>query len=254
MTTTAPSTFPFRNGSCRAIFVVEVMEPFLSPWLFLELLHISEIVGRSNLWITRVRRKCEREVLTPVANLLSEKSIVELEDKIPSDAKVIVLDPAAESQLSAEDFTGLTFVIIGGIMGSHPPSGRTRKELTLRMKRALARGLGPHQLTVNGAAYVARKVCEGLSLSEIPLVKGLSLHTRYGTTELPYAFPQDDEGGLVIARGEVDYVLTELEEDEAAMLRGRVRDFCSKLRRSLHHLLTRYGGSIRDVHISLNHL
>lgn len=236
MAATTPSIFSLRRSTCRALFVIELMEPFLSPWLFLELLHVSEIVGRENLWITHVKRKCEKEVLEPVASLLSRRSILELEDELPRDARIIILDPAAESPLCPEDFKGgTTVVIIGGIMGSHPPSGRTRKELTLKMKRALARNLGPHQLTVNGAAYVAKKICEGQSLSEIALVKGLSLHTRYGVTELPYAFPQDDETGLVIARGEVDYVLAELEEDELALLQGGVKDFCSKLRLNLLH-------------------
>lgn len=220
---------------CHAVFVIELMEPFVSPWLFLELLHASQLVGREKLWITNVRRRCERRILKRIAGFSSAKSISELENIIPRDVKIIVLDPLAEIPLSPEDFRGRTVVVIGGIMGSHPPYGRTRRELTSRIKKALTRNIGHYQLTINGAVYVARKVCEDFLLSELELIKGLTLPTRYGVIELPYAYPQDEEGNLIIASGEIDYILTELEEDEIAMLRGKRIDICSKMSLYLLH-------------------
>lgn len=221
---------PRKNNSCRATFVVELMEPFLSRWFFLELLHVSEIVGRENLWVTNVKRSCEKRILGRIAGFVSEKSIIDLEDALPHSDKIIVLDPSAEQPLCSSDFQeGETIVIVGGIMGSHPPIGRTKKELTLKMKKAEARNLGRYQLTLNGAVYVARKVCEGVPLSAMRFAKGLSLTTRYGSVELPYAFPLDEDGGLVVARGELDYVIAELEEDESAMLRRRRRDICAEV-------------------------
>mgnify|MGYP001772848403 CR=1 FL=1 len=212
--------------ACNAVFIVEMLEPFVSRWLFLELLHVSEIVGRERLWITRVRRECERRVLSALAAVVTPESISELEGTLPSTSRVIVLDPAAEKPLSPEDFEGPTYVVIGGIMGSHPPSGRTRKELTSRLRRAVARNIGRHQLTIDGAAYVAVKVCEGRGLESVRTLVGLTLQTRIGRVELPYAYPLGDEGELIIARGEIDYILLELEDDERAMIRGRRRDIC----------------------------
>jgi len=45
---------------CNALFVIEVLEPFVSRWMFLEIQHVSRLVGFENLWITRVREVRER--------------------------------------------------------------------------------------------------------------------------------------------------------------------------------------------------
>jgi len=216
---------------CSALFVIEVLEPFVSRWMFLEIQHVSRLVGFENLWITRVRRKCEREVLAQVASRVYYKSVVELEEKLASEySRLVVLDPSAEKTLSPEDFSeGRTVVIIGGIMGAHPPLGRTRSEITNKLRKPTPRNLGKLQMTIDGAAFAARGVCSGKELQELELLRGLTLHTRWGVLQLPYVYPMRD-GVPVIAPGEIEYILLELEDEESQLVRGRRADICSAFR------------------------
>jgi len=217
---------------CSALFIIEVLEPFVSKWMLLELQHVSMLVGYENLWVTRVRRKCEREVLARVSSRVYRESVVELEEKLASEyGRLLVLDPSAEEALSPRDFSeGRTVVVIGGIMGAHPPLGRTRSELTQKLRKPTPRNLGGLQLTIDGAAYVAREVCCGKELRDLELLRGLTMHTRLGTLQLPYAYPMRD-GVPVVAPGEIDYILLELEDEESLMIRGRRADICSAFRR-----------------------
>lgn len=221
------------NCGCNALFIVEVLEPFVSKWMFLEIQHVSMLVGYENMWITRVRRRCEREVLARVSSRVYRESVVELEEKLASEYdRLIVLDPSAEEALSPMDFSGgRAVVVIGGIMGAHPPLGRTRSELTQKLRKPTPRSLGRFQLTIDGAAFIAREICCGKELQELELLRGLTIHTRLGTLQLPYAYPMRD-GVPVVAPGEIDYILLELEDEESLMIKGRRADICSAFRRS----------------------
>jgi ribosome biogenesis SPOUT family RNA methylase Rps3 len=216
---------------CNALFVIEVLEPFVSRWMFLEIQHVSRLVGFENLWITRVRRRCERELLARVASRVYRESVVELEEKLTHEyGRLIVLDPSAEEPLSPGDFPGgRAVVVVGGIMGAHPPLGRTKSELTKKLRKPIPRNLGKLQMTIDGAAFTAREICSGRMLQELELLHGLTIHTRWGTLHLPYAYPMKD-GMPVIAPGEIDYVLLELEDEESAMVRGRRTDICATFR------------------------
>jgi len=137
---------------------------------------------------------------------------------------VVVLDPQAEERLSPRDFSSPTAVVIGGIMGGHPPLGRTRSLLTARLEEASVevRSLGPGQYTIDGAVYMALRVARGVPLERIPVSRGLRLrHPGGWYIELPFTYPLED-GKPVLSREEVEYILYGLEEDEERALRDGV--------------------------------
>lgn len=84
--------------------------------------------------------------------------------------------------------------MIGGILGDHPPKGRTWKYLTSRMEGVECRSLGEHQLPIYCAVYVAWMVWRGFNLEDIPLTFGVEINVESfsdvkHTIYLPYAYP-----------------------------------------------------------------
>ena len=118
--------------------------------------------------------------------------------------KTIVLDPAAPARLEPWEAQAADYIVVGGIMGDHPPRGRTYL-VSAMYTSAARRNLGPHQLSVDGAAYVALQVARGATLDEVPLAVGatLEVETPMGTleVELPYAYPAGPDGKPRIAPG-----------------------------------------------------
>ncbi len=115
-------------------------------------------------------------------------------------SNVIVLDPRGEKELTPEDLRNCDAVVIGGIMGDHPPKGRTWEFITKRLPNAIPRNLGREQLTIAGAAYVLKQVMRGRTLKDLEFVDGLRISLSLGIAELeielPYRFPC--EGGRIV--------------------------------------------------------
>jgi len=200
----------------KPIFVIEHLEPEIGKWLLFEYEHASEIAGKNRLMFTNVKKEEWRRLLSRFG-IVEEKSAAQ----IFNHEKVIVLDPKAELPLTPEDFAGKEAVIVGGILGDHPPKGRTKKLLTTRFPKAAARNIGKSQFSIDGAVYVARLVSEGKPLEAIPVQRGLSLKlNQYGEVYLPYAYPLQD-GKPVISKKLVAYLLSdEFVADEEEMLKG----------------------------------
>jgi len=198
-----------------AVIVIEHLEPTLSPWTYLEYKHTASIVG--NLLVTNVKDERERACLEPFA-----RAVPESVNEIAERREILVLDPQARVPLSPEDFKQFRYVVVGGIMGDFPPKGRTRKLLTEKLG-VEARTLGPCQLSVDGAAYVASRVADGEPLERVKIARGLTLKRGALEVKLPYCYPLSGE--RVIFSGELArYILSLLEEDEAyAAVSGKVR-------------------------------
>ncbi len=179
--------------------VVEHLEPCLSPWVLIEYSYVSELF-KGRVVFTNVVKREHAEALSKLGEVLSD-SITNL----ASSHEVIVLDPKAEEVLKPEDLNNAEYVVIGGIMGSHPPEGRTWKYITSRMPNAKPRNIGPHQFTIAGTAYIIKKVEEGKRVHEIPYVLGLKHLKKLGKDveleiELPYAFPLNENGEVVLPK------------------------------------------------------
>jgi len=203
------------------VFVIEHLEPVLGRWTWIEYKHASEIVGKENLIITNVKNLREAEKLREIACAVYNQSVSEL--SIPKE-KLIVLDPKSDIPLHPEDIVDGSYIVIGGIMGDHPPKGRTRKLLTNRLLGVKTRNIGRKQFSIDGAAYVAKKVSEGVELSSIKVRRKLEIVVRRNDfyehiVELPYAYPVDDKGKVVVSKELISYLRKGIEKDEEEILK-----------------------------------
>ena len=112
-------------------------------------------------------------------------------------------------------------VIVGGIMGDHPPRGRTRL-LRYQVYTAPAlRHVGRVQFSIDGAVKMAILVASGRSIDEIEVASPvyIDVDTPMGRVEveLPYGYPVID-GSPSIPRGVVDLVRRGIMWDEEVML------------------------------------
>lgn len=212
------------------IFAVEVLEPFISKWMYIELIHASKIVGRERFWVYNVKRECEREKLLQIASRVESSSIISSLNKLEEEYNIIILDPSAPVELKPGDFSKKSLVIVGGIMGDHPPRKRTKKELSEKAGgRALLRNIGKGQFTIDGAIYVTHLISNGLSLDRILVRDGLILRKNDLEVYLPYLFPVAN-GEPVISAEEIEYLLNGIEKDETLAIRmGRIPSICDSL-------------------------
>jgi len=197
------------------LFVIEHLEPEISKWLYLEYKHASKIVGKSRLMFTNVKKTGDAEILSALGIVKSE-SFIEIFDQ----KRVVILDPRAKERLKPEDFMGKEATIIGGILGDHPPRGRTRKLVTLRAPEAAVRNIGRGQFSIDGAVYVARLVSEGVRLDDIPVKKGLHIKINEAAeVYLPYIYPLKDRKP-VVSEELLEYLVSdEIVRDEETLLR-----------------------------------
>lgn len=200
----------------KPIFVIEHLEPELGKWLFYEYAHASQIVGKCNLLFTNVKKKKEALKLQKLGGV-EERTAAE----IFTPDKVIVLDPRAGHPLKPDDLSSMEAVIIGGILGDHPPKGRTFRLITSRFSSAAARNLGGDQFSIDGAVYVAKLVSQGTPLDQIPIRKGLRIRlSEHAEVYLPYAYPLKD-GKPVISRKLIAYLRSErIVRDEEKLIKS----------------------------------
>ncbi len=209
----------------ETIIVIEHLEPFTSKWMFIEIKHSALLASPYQLWLTNVKRECEREIFSRYVSKVYRESIIDLSKRLEYD-RIIVLDPEASTPLSPTDFEKPSIVIVGGIMGSHPPEKRTKKFLSEKISQAIGRNIGKGQFTINGAIYVLRQVLEGKSLKEIKTVNGLRINTIDGEIFLPYTFPLEN-GKPVIPEEEIVYIRDILPLDEEKyILEEKIPSIC----------------------------
>jgi ribosome biogenesis SPOUT family RNA methylase Rps3 len=115
-------------------------------------------------------------------------------------------------------------------MGSHPPAGRTHKFITSRMPTATARNIGRHQYTIAGATYVLKLVESGREIGDIKYVFGLRVKKKMSSAielevELPYAFPIDDKGNVMLPEEYFRIIVECVPIYEARILAGN-QDVC----------------------------
>ncbi len=174
------------------LIIIEHLEDHFSLWIRAEYSHAKQLAGE-RLVFTNLREflvNAREENLCPCFS----ESVTQLQGVLYNDpAKVIILDPLAEKLLEPQEAANAEALVIGGILGDNPPRGRTRRLLTQRAKHMLARSLGPHQLSIDGAVYVALRVVSGASLEEIPLVHRPRLYVDIGglevEIELSFSYP-----------------------------------------------------------------
>ena len=204
----------------RIFFVIEHLEYTISKWLYIEYEHASKIVGKDRLIFTNIKKLEDSKILSDLG-FVKRESFTEIFDS----EKIIILDPKAPKELKPEDFKNKEAVIIGGILGDHPPRGRTQKLITAKVPKALSRNIGDGQFSIDGAVYVAKFVSEGNRLKDIPIEKGL--HIRLGSKAeifLPYFYPLKD-GKPVISEKLIKYLTSnDIVRDEERLLKGEINE------------------------------
>ncbi|MEM3597199.1 MAG: SAM-dependent methyltransferase [Candidatus Bathyarchaeia archaeon] len=174
-------------------FVIEHLEPEIGTWLNIEYMHASEIVSKNRLIFTNVKGEADKNRLSSLGTV-KEQSFAELYNPL----EIVILDPKANSTLTPEDLANKKAVVIGGILGDHPPRGRTKLLMTSRCSEAAARNIGKDQFAIDGTVYVAKLVSEGFRLEEIPVKKGLTIKlSGHHSIYLPYAYPLKDDKPLI---------------------------------------------------------
>jgi ribosome biogenesis SPOUT family RNA methylase Rps3 len=216
-----------KNGRMEKVhFIIEHLEPVLGKWIWLEYQHVSNMVGYRNLLFTNVRNRSEASKLKEIGNV-TRKSIVNL--RRSENETMIILDPGSSNPLSPRDFSGNASLIVGGILGDHPPSGRTKLALTDKMPNMLSRNLGSNQFSVDGAVHIALEVASGKSIADIPIEVGVEINvSKRHSSYLPFAYPLV-RGRPLLAPGLRGYLRKGVFKDEGILFRtGRAPSVAQK--------------------------
>ncbi len=176
----------------RRKIVIEHLEECYGPWLLYEYINASMLVGRENIIYSNIRSGRIRRILSRYGFVL-DSSI----GSIVKDEDMIILDPSAPKTIEQRDIKYNTYIVIGGILGADPPLGRTRELLTERHRGAKARNIGDKQFSIDGAAYVAYMLLNGLDLHDIEYIDDLTVQSEYSIVKLPYRYPLKNEVPII---------------------------------------------------------
>lgn len=170
-----------------AIYIIEHLEPRLWKWCLIEYKHISNIVGRENLWITNIKKESKAKTELKQYAALFKESIIRLVHK-SSLQNVCILDPEAKETLTAAEAGKYSSFIFGGILGNDPPQKRTYPELTSRLN-CDSRNLGRLQMSTDNAVYVVKKICAGTDISKIKFQNSAEISlNKNESVLLPYNY------------------------------------------------------------------
>ncbi len=189
------------------LIVVEHMEELPTRWLLSEYEEAYEEAEKHGLQliIAGVREESLQALLWRRGIPFTHRSSWELQCRPP----VIVLDLRAEKRLEPWEASSSTCLIVGGIMGDYPPRGRGRL-LLMRHPGAVARNLGPEQMSIHTAVWAASEVATGRRVTELRLAGPgrFSIRSLLGEieVELPFAYPADEDGRPIVP-GRVKKVL-----------------------------------------------
>ncbi|HEW93851.1 hypothetical protein DRN84_01600 [Candidatus Geothermarchaeota archaeon] len=171
----------------RVKIVIEHLEDRYSLWLLYEYINASTLVGRDNIIYSNIKSSRVRRILSRYGLVLDYRigSVVREED-------MIILDPSAPKTIEQRDIKYNTYIVVGGILGTDPPLGRTRELLTGRYRGAKARNIGDKQFSIDGAVYVAYMLLNGFDLHDIEYIDDLTIQSEYSVVRLPYRYPLKD--------------------------------------------------------------
>lgn len=184
----------------RWIIVIDNLEPKATRWVVEEYSESARVAKSKGLelYVTGL-------ITSELEASLSRRGVGILWDSrsLCNRPDSILLDLWAEKTLDPLEVWGARCFVIGGIMGEHPPRGRTRL-LYDKYPYAARRNLGKLQFSVDGTVKMLVKVLEGRRVEEVEIVYPLTLElkTPMGlmVVELPYAYPLES-GKPMIAEG-----------------------------------------------------
>jgi ribosome biogenesis SPOUT family RNA methylase Rps3 len=166
------------------IYIIEHLEPELWEWCALEYEHISQIVGKENLWFTNVKEKSKNAKKLEKLGKVFVESVSKL-----NLTNACVLDPEAGKMLEPGEAGKFDYMIFGGILGDYPPRKRTKQELTSRMQGTEARNIGKEQMSTDNAVYAVKQIAEGKKLFDLKFQDEIEIKTgEKESVILPYRY------------------------------------------------------------------
>jgi ribosome biogenesis SPOUT family RNA methylase Rps3 len=167
----------------KKIFIIEHLEPKLWPWCLIEYEHISETVGKENLWFTNIKNKSDEKKLNQFGKVFKEsvtKMILQ---------NMCILDPEAKETLSPENSSEFKYFLFGGILGDYPPKKRTQDELTKFIKNPKTFDIGKEQMSTDNAVYVVSQIIKGKKFEDLKFKDGVSIEINdIESVELPFRY------------------------------------------------------------------
>ncbi len=175
--------------SAGRVIVIDNMEAYTSMWLAAEYGEASRVAEEHgiNLYITGL-------IPGELESILAKRGIKILREaeSLCNRPDAVLLDMRASKTLDPLEALGVSCFIIGGIMGDHPPRGRTIL-LYHKYPYAAKRNLGRLQLSVDGTVKVLTKILSGTPVSEVEIMYPvkLTVNSPMGLVEieLPFAYP-----------------------------------------------------------------
>lgn len=208
------------------LLVIEHLEPCLNKWILSEYRFVSKIF-ESKVIFTNVKNEDHRKILSQYGEVY-ENSVVDI---LKNNNNVIVLDPKASKEIDKIELSQAEYVVLGGIMGAHPPRGRTWIYITSKLPHSKPRNIGPYQYTIAGAAYVLKRIELGEKVQDIKFVYGLTVKKFLQNNievevYLPYAFPLDNYGNPILPDDYINTVAEYVVIYEARILAGTKDSIC----------------------------
>jgi len=162
------------------------------PRIYIE--HLEPELGRWVLAEYRSSYRIAGDLLTVTgAEIPGIPSTSKRFHELVDPSRAVILDPQAPETLEPGELKGFEAIVVGGILGAHPPQGRTKKLLSDRFPEAAKRNIGRHQFPIDASVYIALEVMRGRRVEDIPIALGLIIRRRIGRVEheieLPYAYP-----------------------------------------------------------------
>lgn len=164
--------------------IIEHAEEVFSPWLIFEYINASKLIGKDKIIYSNIDNPRVKRILGRYG-IVYEKRIGNYID----ERNLIILDPKAEKTLTPEETINYDGIIVGGILGDHPPRGRTSSLISNYYPLSLKRNLGTEQLTIDGAAYTAYLIAIGRRIEDIKFMYRIELNLDETTVILPYKYP-----------------------------------------------------------------
>ncbi len=156
------------------IYIIEHLDDELYKWSLLEYTHISKIVGKENVLFTNIKYEKDAKILSKIGKV-EEKSVIELSYLNKNNTCILELDGKQKLSLN-ETFK---YYIFGGILGDHPPQGRTRY-ITEKLNFP-KRCLGNKQMSTDTAVIVSHEILENKKkFSDLKFQDGFELQIDEG--------------------------------------------------------------------------
>jgi ribosome biogenesis SPOUT family RNA methylase Rps3 len=167
----------------KKIFIIEHLEPKLWEWCLIEYEHISETVGKENLWFTNIKNKSDEKKLSKFGKVFSQG----VKD-MPLN-NICVLDPESDKTLSPESSESFEYFLFGGILGDYPPKKRTQEELTKFIKNPSTFNIGKEQMSTDNAVFVVKNIIEGKKPGDLKFTDNISIEINdIESVELPFRY------------------------------------------------------------------